>query len=159
MIVVVGERYNLGRDWTPRDRARETDLRFLVRLGAFRKGTSRRCLVKHGLAWDAALNLLMPSSRVGAWDPGRAREVASSIRVELEDTFDSIVLAGRRVPKAFGVSGEFLTVEGKYALIPHPSGLNHWWNDHVNRERAKEFFGDLVKLYHEGRLNPQGRLR
>lgn len=29
-------------------------------------------------------------------------------------------------------------------VIPHPSGLNHWWNDEGNRERAREFFRSLL---------------
>ena len=160
MIVLVGERYNSDRDWRPRDGSRETDLRFLLRLGAFRRGTSRMCLVKYGLRWDAALNLLMPSAEVGAWDPGRAREVASAIRDDLEEMADAIVLTGRRVPRAFGMTGGFLTAEGKYAFVPHPSGLNHWWNDHGNRARARDFFGGLVERYHSsggGRENGEDK--
>jgi hypothetical protein len=25
------------------------------------------------------------------------------------------------------------------AVIPHPSGVNHWWNDPANRRRFAEF--------------------
>jgi hypothetical protein len=27
----------------------------------------------------------------------------------------------------------------KVAILPHPSGINRWWNDPANRRRAKQF--------------------
>lgn len=29
------------------------------------------------------------------------------------------------------------------AVVPHPSGVNRWWNDPANRDRAREFFAEL----------------
>ena len=152
MIVVVGERFNIGRRWRPRDEGMETNLRLLLRLGAFRKGKSRRCLVKHGLKWDRSMNLLMPHDR-GEWDASRAKEVASEISSKLEEEFDSIVLCGRRVAKAFSVEGDFLDRVGRYLLCPHPSGLNHWWNDEGNRRRARETFSETVSSHYEGGMS------
>lgn len=58
------------------------------------------------------------------------------------------ILLGRRVVRAFGLDqprhlrwtrdlldGEEVVV----ALLPHPSGVNRWWNDPANRRRASRF--------------------
>lgn len=29
------------------------------------------------------------------------------------------------------------------AIVPHPSGINRWWNDHDNRAAARRFFEEL----------------
>jgi hypothetical protein len=29
------------------------------------------------------------------------------------------------------------------AIVPHPSGVNRWWNDENNRRRARRFFREL----------------
>lgn len=118
---------NIGRRWRPRDPRRETDLRFLLRLGAFREGLGRRRLLSAGLRWDASMNLLMPDA-CGSWDPARAREVAASVEREVTEKFGLILLAGTKVTKAFGLKLALLETEGPFLVIPHPSGRNHFWN-------------------------------
>lgn len=57
-----------------------------------------------------------------------------------------VVMLGRGVAAAFGISMPFLddlvVQRGrsifKVLLLPHPSGVNHWWNHPRNRERAAE---------------------
>lgn len=54
---------------------------------------------------------------------------------------DAIILLGREVAKAFGLDdmAEVSTVDRGRAtiyLIPHPSGLNRWYNDADNRSRV-----------------------
>jgi uracil-DNA glycosylase len=52
-----------------------------------------------------------------------------------------IVLCGGTVAKACGVTTPFLDqfmLHGKPALVlPHPSGVNRWWNDARNKKSAQ----------------------
>lgn len=60
-----------------------------------------------------------------------------------------LVLVGRRVGNAFGVRTDYLewtTAHGHRAIVvPHPSGVNRWWNDPKNEVRARRFFRSLAK--------------
>jgi uracil-DNA glycosylase len=66
----------------------------------------------------------------------------------------TVVLCGKNVRDAFGFTEDFFEVGacfcGKssafcYATIPHPSGVNHWWNAPENVERAGEFLREFVQ--------------
>jgi hypothetical protein len=62
-----------------------------------------------------------------------------------------VLFLGRRAAGAFKVSGDYLTwarkevdLPGKptkfeVAILPHPLGINRWWNDPENRGRAERF--------------------
>lgn len=54
------------------------------------------------------------------------------------------VLVGRSVARAFQFSHPHLTWAafrgGMVASIPHPSGINSWYNDEHNMEQVREFF-------------------
>jgi len=56
--------------------------------------------------------------------------------------FRGIVLCGKRVAKACQIDAEYLDVfdfDGKKAMIlPHPSGVNRWWNDADDARRARK---------------------
>jgi uracil-DNA glycosylase len=85
-----------------------------------------------------------PAGRKGAAFPARmAREAAERVRLR-----GSVLLAGRRVAAAFRLSApyfEWATLRGaRVAVIPHPSGVNRWWNDPANRERAAAFLREVV---------------
>lgn len=65
-----------------------------------------------------------------------------------------VLLAGLRVSRAFGIDGRggyfnalgsLLVggVETSLVIVPHPSGVNRWWNAEGNRERAREFLEEL----------------
>lgn len=65
-----------------------------------------------------------------------------------------VLLAGKRVAAAFGVRRleyfrEFRLGASPAAIIPHPSGVNRWWNDAGNRRRAslflRAFFGTAAR--------------
>jgi hypothetical protein len=48
------------------------------------------------------------------------------------------VLLGRRVAAAFGLASapylEWTEARGRtWVVMPHPSGVNRWWNDEENR--------------------------
>jgi hypothetical protein len=56
--------------------------------------------------------------------------------------YNAVFLAGKRVAKVFDVKAEYFDkVEGNTPMyvVPHPSGINTWWNDPCNREVAKKF--------------------
>lgn len=60
----------------------------------------------------------------------------------------NVVLLGRAVAAAFEFaqpSLEWCIFRGMFvAACPHPSGLNLWWYDQMNRERARTFWRQLV---------------
>lgn len=42
---------------------------------------------------------------------------------------------------------EWTELSGRYVCIcPHPSGINRWWNEESNRNKAVKFFEDLKIL-------------
>ncbi len=146
-VVVVGERMNRA-PWRPAIREHELSPRFLLKLGAFNLGSGRRVLAKSlGLRWDAAMNLLMPAwNGTEEWDHRRAQQVAGACRSYLEAEFTTIVLLGRRVTRAFGLEHlDFLQAEWPYAILPHPSGLNRWWNEEPKRLAAQRFAAQIVE--------------
>jgi uracil-DNA glycosylase len=58
--------------------------------------------------------------------------------------FDKLLLLGANVAAAFGLKKlelfKWHTVRGKLlAVIPHPSGINRWYNSEANRKKAQEF--------------------
>lgn len=70
-----------------------------------------------------------------------AREAACRLR---PGAHRAVILLGRGVAAAFGAGGwPFLEWRRlgsvPAAVVPHPSGVNHWWNDPANLERACTF--------------------
>ena len=69
-------------------------------------------------------------------------------RVSVE-RYPVVLLCGRRVGAAFGVQGgayfdaHVLATGGLAWLVPHPSGVNRWWNDERHRAIARAFFASL----------------
>lgn len=70
------------------------------------------------------------------------------------------VLLGAEVAACFGYKNpEWLAVHGRYVrgntggevyknflLFPHPSGINSWWNDEINRLRASKCLREFLNL-------------
>ena len=59
-----------------------------------------------------------------------------------------VVTLGREVSMALGVRGDLSWGVGAGfigAHLPHPSGLNRWWNDRSNVEVAGRFMRDLLR--------------
>lgn len=98
-----------------------------------------------------------------------AREVSVDA-IRKAERHPSAVVLGRRLSRAFswmdGVSGKSVPLEHLQffrwylaaphgvdvwsrsvpaAIVPHPSGVNRWWNDPKNQRRAKRFFTSLRK--------------
>lgn len=84
-----------------------------------------------------------PAGDKGDAFPARvAEEAARRLSARLRGR--SVLLAGRNVARAFGVRSEYLawaTHERGFdvVVIPHPSGVNKWWNDSRNRARFLRF--------------------
>lgn len=62
-----------------------------------------------------------------------------------------MLLAGKRVASAFGLDEEYLADPVAFPIggrpvavhvVPHPSGVNRWWNEPANRERARAFLAE-----------------
>lgn len=83
-----------------------------------------------------------------------ARRHAIELVTELDGR--AVVFVGRRVAEAFGcrrgwfrwardyVSAGGRVVEIRYAVIPHPSGRNRFWNDRRNVREASAFLSELM---------------
>lgn len=64
-----------------------------------------------------------------------------------------VLLVGRNVADAFGALTSWDWFEWfkfrddrqtEFAIVPHPSGLNRWWNEPKNAARARAFFEKLI---------------
>ena len=82
----------------------------------------------------------------------RAREARVRARFLEENAlpylpWGRVVLLGRRVQRAFGVSTlePFGVWSGSKLFAPHPSGLNRWWNDRGNRADFARFWREEVE--------------
>lgn len=66
---------------------------------------------------------------------------------------DLVMLAGRRVARAFRMprASEYFVIDPECkrvaglpaVIVPHPSGINRWWNEPLNRRLAKGFLEGL----------------
>jgi len=78
-----------------------------------------------------------------------AKEKASQIWPDLDSKYDIVILAGKSVANAFGIKAEYFQWikinDINLVVIPHPSGVNRWWNDDSNKEKAKQFMRNLIK--------------
>lgn len=58
-----------------------------------------------------------------------------------------VLLLGKRVAKAFAVKGEYFVKQNVAGadvyVLPHPSGINRWWNDSRNGRRMYDFMQTL----------------
>lgn len=92
-----------------------------------------------------ATNLLeRPPARQGKGHAFPWREAAPAAERVLARTRGPLIVAGKRAARAFGLSDpqylRWTRVGGRrVAVIPHPSGINRWWNDPANRGAAEAF--------------------
>lgn len=151
--LVVGERRNEsdGREWTP-----ESWARVALRRGAFDDRDAAK-LSRIGLDLSSCdrLNLCPPAPQSEPWDAAFAREVAALLARTLARR-PVVYLAGGRVLVALGVCREgnplaelygqtVTTISGSSAIaIPHPSGLNRWWNDPRRSSRLRDLMTSTV---------------
>lgn len=144
-LILVGERAN-QKHWRPTLITNLGNLKLRLALGAFTKGAARKRLKDLGLRWKYSINLLWPDPQGTPWREEEAALVVSCIRQELERRFCPILLIGKKVQKAFVIEGDPLEQKRPYILVPHPSGLNRWWNDFDNLKRARELFNEVTNV-------------
>lgn len=90
------------------------------------------------------------AGRGDAFPRALAKEAAAVIAPYLSGR--TVLLVGKNVAWAFGLTlVDYLEwYDVAYApwrrvvVIPHPSGINRWWNEESNREEARRFFRDLL---------------
>ena len=151
--IVIGERANLPAQ-RRRDQTAAKYLRLMLKLRAFNDTRSRQKLARIGVhvAEAESANLLLQSPQGVPWDAGRAREVAEDWLLRLRGCL--AYLAGGRVARAFGVTerslrevyGRSLRIGGVVAVvIPHPSGLNHFWNDAGDVSRLRRRLSKTIR--------------
>jgi len=80
-----------------------------------------------GMYWDSATN-------IEGMDIDR-------LRAHLERRYHKIVLVGGKAAAAFGFENvaPLSKPNCRYYVMPHPSGLNRWWNDKNNIAEAIRF--------------------
>jgi uracil-DNA glycosylase len=96
-----------------------------------------------------------------AWDAKQAKERVEEMWNEIAG--GRVIFLGKNVANAFG-HGEVEWCEWKIdidtgmqiAVLPHPSGVNHWWNERANRKRAGKF---LRQAFEIRELNESTRAR
>lgn len=102
----------------------------------------RRNVIPH---WPGA------SGNGDAFPMALARECARDLLPRLRG--QTVLFVGKDTARACGCVGEFLEWhrggEFDWAVAPHPSGRNRWYNDTGNREAAREFLLALGGEYRE----------
>ncbi|MEE8551572.1 MAG: hypothetical protein V3T08_10005 [Gemmatimonadota bacterium] len=75
----------------------------------------------------------------------RARDRARRFRIRSHVT--TVVIFGKRLAQAFDLSADYFEPVGRngrrWIVVPHPSGVNAWWNDWVNCAQARVFLEGL----------------
>ena len=65
-----------------------------------------------------------------------------------------VIFAGRRVAEAFGFFEEYMVRKALWdfsaSTIPHPSGVNRWWNDPGNAESVGMFLRAVMRSTRKG---------
>lgn len=93
-----------------------------------------------------------------AFPINEARDAAAALMPTLVDS--AIILAGRRVERAFGVGKmpwfrwyaiDFAGIPGPqlFAVMPHPSGVSRAWNDRLLEDDASMFLKNALIIHGE----------
>lgn len=86
---------------------------------------------------------------VGPWDPHRATDLAHELQESGVLRGRRVILLGREVRRAFALPAQLILPierEGvRFHQVPHPSGLNRWYNDVNNRDVVASFLGVVFK--------------
>jgi hypothetical protein len=151
-VLVIGERFNAPprRAWDEMTPRRWADA--CLALGAFRDGPSRLKLASVGVAADRAdcLNLTPAAVQGQPWRSDFAAAVAALVLPRLAG-WRVAYLCGARVAAAFGVRGPVTPIFGRpvdlggatAVVVPHPSGLNLWWNCRHRIEELRRCLNSL----------------
>jgi len=94
------------------------------------------------------------------WNARAARANREAILRQMEGR--TAVLLGRAVPACLGLPATLAgvwyvtpnpddqTKDTRWCFLPHPSGLNRWYNDPENLKMASELLSDLFTAYRHG---------
>jgi uracil-DNA glycosylase len=137
VLIIVGQAPSKSGDGNkPFSESKRSAKRLAVLLGISSKELGERfCLVNVFDRWPGK------AGKGDAFPVSKARKIVAKMRFEESDL---VFLAGKNVAKAFGFSRaeyfEELSLDGARAfVIPHPSGINRWWNDAENTKKASIF--------------------
>lgn len=154
-MTLIAERFNQAT-WRPSYWPDVSGLRYwklMTVLRAFRDDHCAACraarlrlsLLGINLLGARSANLLPPDPQGVPWDSEMAKVVAEAWEPVLRDS-GLVVLVGGRVARAFGVRvkrlsevfGRLVEPAGLMAtVIPHPSGLNRFWNEASNVSKLR----------------------
>jgi uracil-DNA glycosylase len=85
------------------------------------------------------------------FDAAAARKAATLLKPSFKRG-QTVLLLGGRVAEAFGIHDAYFTwhvVNGaRLYIVPHPSGVNRWWNDPINKLCAEQFMQAIVRNSH-----------
>lgn len=110
------------------------------------EGTTRKAYIE---AFDR-VNLL-PGRE---WDPALAKEIGPSFWISLADRPGMIVVLGKSVREALGLPPAeacipMASIQGgrtwNWVAVPHPSGMNRWYNYPKNVALVRGLLADLMK--------------
>ena len=80
----------------------------------------------------------------------RSAKVAAEVMKQNFKEGQVVLFLGRRVAEVFGVHNHYFALnivgEAQVYIIPHPSGVNRWWNEDANKDRAFVFMQTIVEL-------------
>ena len=77
------------------------------------------------------------------WNAADARANWQILWPHLEQSFDRVVLLGNAVRQTARVPLDNFAVSPGFVCIPHPSGLNRWYNEQRNRELVELVMEEL----------------
>ncbi len=142
MITIVGEAPSRSSDpRRPFDGYSGKKLAEYAGLAGYEELASRACLVNLMRRWPGPG---YAGEKGSAFPVDRARRAAKRLtRDVLRPNGGAILFAGKRVARAFDLELDYFGwvpfERGSACVVPHPSGVNHWWNDAKNHRRACRF--------------------
>lgn len=112
----------------------------LWKLASARTGCTRQEYV------DAFCRVNLLSTR--KWEPRLAEQGWRELESWVLANSDVVVLLGAAVRRAVlrDIPAPEIGFDGSLALLPHPSGLNRWYNGRVNRAMAEILMEELYAL-------------
>lgn len=87
---------------------------------------------------------------IGEWNRQRAKISADTMKEEFRGADRVIALLGKDVQRAFGVEADpldrvrFSASGPRYYCVPHPSGMNQWYNVPANRNAVGVLLADML---------------
>ena len=114
----------------------------------------RRLAAVMGLTYEEYLRVCDRINLLDSWGGKRGKGDAFNLKDARRRAaqmnlfgYDVVLFIGVAVARVFGEDGPILiwhnTGAQRRIIIPHPSGINRWWNDKANLEQAQLALGEL----------------